>query len=658
MPGVFVAVAVNALSLTTRRSPLPPAVPATAVPLLVALGLLVAPAAASLSTRYDEAAGRVQILSHKDGSEVEIGYIPISSEERSHAPRHVRGTNGESFYFGDHKIAFRRQGREGRCLGVRQWVSTPQTVLTSCQNHLTSHIYGGIEKREQKFLIEDTKYENFPYITDQSIQAGIAVRYWLFSDGRFVYVHSNVPLFINQNTNQSVNAICFTAENKSPYPADRADNLLEWDLCSFEDAREAHEFAVQNYLGKPTAIPDDSMVLSPVWATLVRYGKNTTEESVRKLANEVIAHGFNKSHIEIDQKWETCYGSQTFDTTKFPDIKKLTDDLHDLGFRVVLWNHPFVNKGCEPYYSEALEKGYFVTNANGKTETKFQNEVAGAVDFTNPDAVSWWTNRLLALRNETGIDGFEFTAGEVDYLPQPANIEPKEVSPIAYSDAFAQTIAQFGSMVSIQTGVESQKLPNFFLMDIVLNSWSGHGGYDTLIPKLLQINLVGHPFVLPEMIGGSVQNGKPASSELFLRWLEATVFMPVVKFSYPPWDYDNETLEIARNLTDLHAKYAPRIVELMQKAVEDGTPVNLPVWWLDPTDSTAQTIDSEFLLGEDILVAPVIYHKNTDRDIYLPKGTWRDEVDPEHPTIEGPTWLRDYPAPLNTLPYFTRVTSS
>ncbi|XP_049937866.1 myogenesis-regulating glycosidase-like [Schistocerca serialis cubense] len=99
------------------------------------------------------------------------------------------------------------------------------------------------------------------------------------------------------------------------------------------------------------------------------------------------------------------------------------------------------------------------------------------------------------------------------------------------------------------------------------------------------------------------------------------------------------------------------MVELMKKAVEDGTPVNRPIWWIDPTDPTALTIDSEFLLGDDILVAPVVWHDNFSRDIYLPKGMWRDEADPEHPTIQGPAWLHSYPVPLNTLPYFTRVSA-
>ena len=64
---------------------------------------------------------------------------------------------------------------------------------------------------------------------------------------------------------------------------------------------------------------------------------------------------------------------------------------------------------------------------------------------------------------------------------------------------------------------------------------------------------------------------------------------------------------------------------------------------------------TEFLLGEDILVAPVIKDGARTRDIYLPKGEWRDENKPGAPTIDGPIWLRNYEATLDVLPYFKRI---
>lgn len=102
--------------------------------------------------------------------------------------------------------------------------------------------------------------------------------------------------------------------------------------------------------------------------------------------------------------------------------------------------------------------------------------------------------------------------------------------------------------------------------------------------------MVGYPFVLPDMIGGNGYNHKP-SKELFIRWLQANVFMPSLQFSYVPWDYDNETIEISRYFTYLHKKISGVIVDQMNTTVHTGEPVNLPIWWFDPEDAVAQQIN-------------------------------------------------------------------
>jgi len=121
----------------------------------------------------------------------------------------------------------------------------------------------------------------------------------------------------------------------------------------------------------------------------------------------------------------------------------------------------------------------------------------------------------------------------------------------------------------------------------------------------------------------------------------------------------------------------------MRSSVSKGNPLNPPIWWVDPTDPVAQKINDgikinsnfqklylvlnniknlifyvhfvEYLLGEKILVAPVIVEGATSRDIYLPSGIWRDENHPNSQLIKGRKWLRKYPAKLDVLPWFTKV---
>ncbi|XP_049766153.1 myogenesis-regulating glycosidase-like [Schistocerca cancellata] len=626
--------------------------------LLLLLLVLTASAAAQLKTRYDQHSGRVSISTSRDGREVELGYILTPSDEGLPTACSESDSDEDCFHFSRTKITVRRNERVSQCATFRQWVNSSTAVLTSCQNHSGSHIFGGLEQYRQYWPIENNVYSQYSYVTKQSDHVGVAVRYWLFSDGRFVHIPAHVPLFIDQNTNDSVDALCFIAKNQDPYPSERPLTVLEWDLCVFDDARQAHEYAVQNYLGTPTGIPDERMTTHPIWSTWARYKEDVDEMKVRQMAAEVLAYGFNNSQIEIDDNWETCYGSFTFNTTKFPDIKTLTNDLHALGFRVTLWIHPFVNRGCEPYLSEGMANGYFVNDTNGSSSTNWWNGVGHIIDFTNPEAAAWWANRLWVLRNETGIDSFKFDAGETSFLPQLPDMDPVELNPVKFTEDYVNTAAQFGPMIEVRASVRSQHVPVYFRMIDKDSAWSIDNGLKSLVTTLLQMNMVGHNFVLPDMVGGNGYKGAVPTKDLFIRWLQANVFMPTIQFSYVPWDFDQETVTISRSMAALHAQYAPRIVELMRKAVRDGSPVNPPIWWLDPTDETALATDSEFLLGEDVLVAPVLYHDDVERDIYLPRGSWRDEADPDHPVIQGPTWLYSYPAPANTLPYFTRVSAT
>ena len=98
-----------------------------------------------------------------------------------------------------------------------------------------------------------------------------------------------------------------------------------------------------------------------------------------------------------------------------------------------------------------------------------------------------------------------------------------------------------------------------------------------------------------------------------------------------------------------------RLVELLFAASIDGSPINRPIWWLDPEDAIALGVDDEFLLGDDILIAPVMEEGSIQRDIYFPRGEWQDPAHPDDKTISGPGWVWGYHASLFVIPYFIRI---
>ncbi|XP_050451127.1 myogenesis-regulating glycosidase isoform X4 [Cataglyphis hispanica] len=517
--------------------------------------------------------------------------------------------------------------------------------------------FGGPQHRYQHWPIQHMYYEEEPYLPTHSTNMALSERYWLSSKGISILVNETSPLFLDQN-NYRDNHLCLIAKNKAPY---RHRRIVQFDykLGVFLNPKAAHQDMVK-ILGKPMGQPNQRMIRHPIWSTWARYKTNVTEKIVESYADEIIANKFNNSQIEIDDNWETCYGSAVFDPVKFPNVSALMQRLKQKDFRVTLWIHPFINQGCEPAYSTALNNSYFVKNHDGHVQMSWWQGVnAAIIDFTNPKAVSWWVARLKQLQN-LGIDSFKFDAGEVSWLPQIAILNSSlDMQPGIFTKEYVQALTtNFNDYIEVRAGWRSQELPIFFRMIDKDSRWTRNNGLPTLITTLLQMNLNGYVYVLPDMIGGngyldgSVNSTVYPSKELFIRWLQANVFMPSLQYSFVPWDFDNETIAICKKYTDLHANYTPEIVNAMQQAITNGTPVNPPIWWVDPTNKEAHKINDEYLLGETILVAPVIQEGAIRRDIYLPKGIWLDIN--RAAIINGPKWLRNYPAPLDTLPYFKK----
>lgn len=317
-----------------------------------------------------------------------------------------------------------------------------------------------------------------------------------------------------------------------------------------------------------------------IYLLFKKSGRSINQNTIREFADEIIAHGFNFSLIDIDDFWEDCYGSMTVNTTNFGGLKSLTDDLKAEGFVVGMWVHPFVNKDCLPYFEYAKNNNLLVKSYSGSIETSWWNSgtnEAAHVDFTNPQGKKWFKDRLEFIRNNFGIDVFKFDAGETTWYPQDPNFfSPgnSALTPSQITRAFVEMASEFGNLLETRTGWGSQRLPHLVRMLDFDSRWGVFNGLKSLIPTLLQFNLNGYVFVLPDMIGGNRYGNDVITKELFIRWLQASVFMPSLQFSVTPWDDfgDEQTVAISLNCTKLHFEYSELIIKGFKLAVEKGHP--------------------------------------------------------------------------------------
>ncbi|XP_022166100.1 uncharacterized family 31 glucosidase KIAA1161-like [Myzus persicae] len=553
----------------------------------------------------------------------------------------------------DNYLRYFSRSEKRECQNYEQVAQSKNDILQFCIDMGDSSWYGGAETTYQYWPLNNLNWTNNPYVTKSSGDQAVIESYFFNSDGFSIHIDESVPLFVDINS-QQLGQMCFTSKVTAPYKKTR--NAMLYQICSYQNARVAHERAIKDFLGMPSQIPDPYVVKYPIWSTWARYKVNVNTSSVREFAQEIVDHGFPRGTVEIDDNWETCYGSAEFNTSRFSNISELVKDLKSKGFKTSLWTHPFINLEC-PTHEVAKQKGYFVKSASDTVNSTWWNGNGSYIDFTNPEAATWWSNALRDLLAKTGIDTFKFDAGETSWSPQLPEFHDNDLTyyPDNIVNAYIKTLVSFGHGIEYRVSRRSQEFGGLLRMIDRESRWDYKLGLPTLITALIQLNMIGYPFVLPDMIGGNGYYNAPPSKEMYIRWMQANVFMPVVQFSYTPWDFDQQTVDICRNLMNLRANYTDTIIELMRSSVGIGSPLNPPVWWIDPTDPIAQTIADEYLLGENILVAPVIVQGAKSRDVYLPSGMWRDENHPNSHLIMGRKWLRNYPAKLDVLPWFTRV---
>ncbi|CAH1250756.1 KIAA1161 [Branchiostoma lanceolatum] len=547
----------------------------------------------------------------------------------------------------------------------------------------SAHWYGGPEMYQQRwpinngsgvlqpYITNDFRLRNFPPDTPAenfTAYGNVAERFFFSSKGVAIVVDDVTPLHVSINQSGD-GKLCLMANYTSDYPGYPSPGgrrpVLQYTVCSGRNALDIHEHMYSRFYGRLNAVPDTRMLEFPVWSTYARYGPNISENTVGEFAFQIFDYNLTGSNMFIDDSWEGKYGDLTFNRSafEFPDPSNLIRYLHQKGLEVSMWVTPFINTDSAAF-RESVENGYLVrTDPNSPSLdtpvpalVRWWRGVAGLLDVTNPDARRWYLSRLHFLRENLTVDSFNFDAGEARYFPDiPYYTHEPMINPSVYSSKWVEMVSSLGVQTAVRTGYRTQSFSVYLRMMEKRSSWGGDNGLRTVIPTMLLFGVLGYPYVLPAPIGGSEFPDK----ELYIRWMELVAFFPSMHFSISPWQFDFDTVEIAQKFVSIHEEeVTPLVLQISRSVVMGPTaaryaPIIRPLWWHYPNDVMAQTIDDEFLIGDVMLVAPVMEQGARARTVYFPGGgEWRDERD-------GATYVggetRNIPVALDEVAYFTRV---
>jgi alpha-glucosidase (family GH31 glycosyl hydrolase) len=183
------------------------------------------------------------------------------------------------------------------------------------------------------------------------------------------------------------------------------------------------------------------------------------------------------------------------------------------------------------------------------------------------------------------------------------------------------------------------------------------GDLKQLIPGMIAQGLMGYAYTCPDMIGGGEYQSflklDKIDQEMLVRSAQVHALMPMMQFSVAPWRVlSPENNEICKKMALLHEKFGEEILALARRSSKTGEPIVKPMAWFWP-DAGYETIQDQFILGDSLLVAPVVEKDARSRKVVFPAGTWIGDDGSE---VVGPATV-EIAAPLERLPYFRRKVS-
>ncbi len=471
------------------------------------------------------------------------------------------------------------------------------------------------------------------------------------SRGRYIWNDTAFDYAFAHGTLQLSNA-------SAPFTVDRGGDSL----------RDAFRAAAGRFFPASGRAPADLMFRAPQYNTWIELTYDQREERIRKYARDLIAAGYPPGVLMIDDNWQTAYGVWEFAPDRFRDPKGLVKELHDLGFKVMLWICPFVSADTTTY-RELLRDGCLLRDRSDKAESiwlngpvvndaaliRWWNGASAVLDLSNPKARAWIRGRLQHLVDEYGVDGFKLDAGDSHFYVTPApgrefiSFAPR--TPEQHATDWARVGLDFPFneyRACWQMGGQAlaQRLRD------KAHTWDA---LRELIPGMIASGLSGYAFTCPDMIGGgdfsSFDDPTKLDPELVVRSAQVQALMPMMQFSVAPWRVlSPELAGYCLAAAKLHLRCGDELVNLAHASAKSGEPIIRPLEWQWPHQGYA-TITDEFMIGDDLLVAPVVTKGVRTRAIVIPPGRWQAD---DGSIVVGPSKI-EVTAPLSRLPHFRRI---
>lgn len=403
----------------------------------------------------------------------------------------------------------------------------------------------------------------------------------------------------------------------------------------------------------------------PLWSFGIWMSRMTyfSADEVQEICDRLRREQYPCDVIHLDTGWfRTDWLCEwMFNPERFPDPKGFIKRLADDGFKVTLWQLPYVAKGAAQI-DEARENKYIgpLLKEQASEGSNFSTlDYAGTIDFTYDKATEWYKGLLRELL-EMGVKCIKTDFGENIHMDATYHsMTPEQLNNIyslLYQKAayeVTKDVTGDGIVWARAAWAGCQRYPLHWGGDSE-SSWAGLAGS---LKGGLHFGLSGFAFWSHDVPGFHSEPdfmNSVIDPKVYVRWTQFGVFTSHMRYhgshKREPWYYPTVS-DIVKKWWRLRYRLLPYIMEESRIATETGYPVIQAMLMHHPNDKTCWHIDDQYYFGRSFMVAPVM-NSNDKRDIYLPEGEWVNFFTKEYFT--GPVWLKDVNVPLDEMPVFCR----
>ncbi|MEP7109391.1 MAG: glycoside hydrolase family 31 protein [Ferruginibacter sp.] len=419
---------------------------------------------------------------------------------------------------------------------------------------------------------------------------------------------------------------------------------------------QAFKAASKQFFPANGKYPDTLLFSRPQYNTWIELVYNQNQEDVLKYAHSIIDNGFPPGVLMIDDNWADYYGKFSFRKDRFSNARSMVEELHRMGFKVMLWVSPFISPDTEVFRDLLRKKLLLFDNGNNKNADwkkaekpaiiNWWNGYSAVMDFTNPGAIAWYAAQLDSMVSGYGINGFKFDGGDMEYYP-PTMLSYKKVTPNEQCESWGI----FGTMYPLNEYRAMWKRGGQPLVQRLRDKEHKWEDVQKLIPHIIIAGLLGYQFTCPDMIGGgefgSFIGRDKLDQELVVRSAQISAVMPMMQFSVAPWRVlDKEYLIAVKKAVDTRMKFTPYIIQLAKESAISGEPIVRSLEYVFPNKGF-EMVKDQFMLGEKYMVAPMV-EKGNKRKVSFPDGRW---IADDGKRIDGPVVL-EMEVPIERLPVF------